>query len=85
MVWSRWQVFGLADTRHVLGLTYQRLLPGPGTQCVYVPPSFPLTAAGQLRILTGFPLAIPEDTSQCRGETNAGQNYHSNAQTSHVD
>jgi len=43
-----WQVFGLT------GSTYWPDFPGAGTQCP-IRRSYLLTAAGQLRIFTGFP------------------------------
>ncbi|TDZ87469.1 hypothetical protein DE4585_00463 [Mycobacteroides salmoniphilum] len=68
-----------------MSLTYWRLLPGFQPSAL-VPLSFPHTAAGQLRIHTGFPLAISESTFPVLSEKPMrGQNYHSNAQSSRVD
>lgn len=68
-----------------MSLTYWRLLPGVNP-VLSAPLSFPHTAAGQLRIHTGFPLAISESTFPVLSEKPMqGQNYHSNAQPSRVD
>lgn len=82
----RWQVFGLVGpTGRMAPVTYWPSLPGSLlTRAVgssAVPPhhrvrlgrrSFPLTAAGQSQILTGFPLASPVHRHRQPGEPAAG-------------
>ncbi|MFM1919034.1 MAG: hypothetical protein RLZZ303_668 [Candidatus Hydrogenedentota bacterium] len=62
--WSRarWQVFGLAGScdGHADARSYRAPLPRARMRSsALVSLSFPLTAAGQLRIPTGFPLSAP--------------------------
>lgn len=55
--------------------SYRRRLPGKSpSQCLELPLSFPITAAGQFRILTGFPLESAAPRGESPNQKHGGNN-----------